>query len=189
MKNLIVYAHPWDGSFNNHVLKTVIGKLEAQNQQVDVIDLYQDGFDPVMRQEDLAVFGKGQYADIKAAEYVNRLKEADRVFFIFPIWWYSMPAMLKGFFDKVLLKGTSYIENEDKQLRGILDIKESAVITTANITKGIFEQLGDPIEKSLIAGTFGMVGIENTTWIHCPTVHLEASRDQFLSEIDAYLSK
>lgn len=189
MKSLIIFAHPWDGSFNNYILKTTIETLEKKGNTVDVIDLYHDEFDPAMSVSDLRVFSKGEYADQKAENYVRRLQETDEVIFIFPVWWYGMPAMLKGFFDKVLLKGTTYVEDENKQMRGILDIKKSAVFTTANITKGIFEQLGDPIERALIQGIFGMVGIENTTWIHCPTVHLEDSRQNFLNELTTYLNE
>lgn len=187
MKNLIVYAHPWDGSFNNHVLKMTVEKLEAKGEHVDVIDLHADEFDPVMHPADLKVFGKGEYHDPKAKNYVERMKAADNIIFIFPIWWYGMPAILKGFFDKVLLKGTTYVEDENKNLRGVLDIKKSAIFTTGNIDKEFMKVMGDPIENTMINGLFKMVGIEDTTWIHCPTVHLESSRDDFMKEILAYL--
>lgn len=187
MKTVIIYAHPWDGSFNHHVLTKTIDKLEAKGDQVDVIDLNKDEFDPVMHAADLRLFASGKYHDKKAEDYAERLKAADRAIFIFPIWWYGMPAILKGFLDKVLLKGTTYVEDENKNLRGVLDIKESAIFTTGNIDEGFFEQIGDPIKNTLITGTLRMVGIENTKWFHCPTVHLEAARDSFLKKIDNYL--
>ncbi len=186
-KNVIVYAHPWDGSFNHEVLQTTIKKLEGKGEHVDVIDLNKDEFDPVMRPADLQVFGKGEYADAKAEDYVHRLKAADRVIFIYPIWWFSEPAILKGFFDKVMLKGTSYTEDENHNLVGLLDVKESAIFTTANINKEVFGYLGDPVENTMIAGTLKTIGIENTKWIHCPTVHLEESREAYLKEIHDYL--
>lgn len=189
MKTLVVYTHPWDGSFNHSVLTHTLETLNRLGNSVDVIDLYADGFDPIMRVEDLSVFGKGEYHDPKAEDYVSRLKAADRVIFLFPVWWYGMPAMLKGFFDKILLKGTTYYEDEDKKLKGLLDIGESAIFTTANISKEIFDAIGDPITNTLINGLFSTVGIENTTWIHAETVHLEASRKAFISEIDEYLNK
>ncbi len=188
MKTVIIYAHPWDGSFNNHVLTTTIEKLEAKGETVDVIDLNKDNFDPVMRPEDLRVFARGEYHDEMAEDYVNRLKAADKAIFIFPIWWYGMPAILKGFLDKVLLKGTTYVEDENHNLSGVLGIKESAVFTTANISKEIFAHLGDPIQKQIIEGIFQMVGIENTEWIHSQTVHLEESRNEYLEQIAAYLA-
>lgn len=188
MKTVIVYAHPWDGSFNNHVLKTTIEKLEAKGEIVDVIDLNKDDFDPVMRPEDLRVFAKGEYNDPQAEDYVNRLKDADKAIFIFPVWWFGLPAIMKGFLDKIMLKGTTYVEDENHNLTGVLDIKESAVFTTANISEEVFAHIGDPIKNSLIGGIFGMVGIENTEWIHCDTVHLEESRSSYMDKIEAYLA-
>jgi NAD(P)H dehydrogenase (quinone) len=189
MKTLIIYTHPWDGSFNHSVLMHTLNILEEKGNSVDVIDLYADGFDPVMRVEDLALFGKGEYNDTQAKDYVNRLKAADRVIFMFPIWWYGMPAMLKGFFDKILLKGATYTEDENKNMKGLLEVKESAIFTTANISKNIFEKIGDPIKNTMINGMFDMVGIGDTTWIHADTIHLEESRLKFMDEIEAYLNK
>lgn len=187
MKTVIIYAHPWEGSFNNLLLQNTISKLEGKGETVDVIDLNNDGFNPVLEKADLRLFGRGEYHDQQALNYVERLKAADKAIFIFPIWWYGMPAILKGFFDKVMLKGTSYVEDENHNLKGALGIKESAIFTTANISKEILASFGDPIKNTLIDGLFQMIGIENTTWIHCQTVHLETSRNAFLEEIDAYL--
>ncbi|MEG0326961.1 MAG: NAD(P)H-dependent oxidoreductase [Erysipelothrix sp.] len=187
MKTLIVYTHPWDGSFNHHVFEETKRLITEKGNEVDVIDLHSDGFKPDFTPEDLRVFGKGEYADAQAEDYVNRLKEADEVIFIHPIWWYGAPAMLKGFFDKVFLKGQTYVQDENHNIKGILGIKKSAVFTTGNINKEFFSALGDPIERTMIQGIFGMVGIENTTWIHCPTVHMEESRENFIKEINEYL--
>lgn len=100
-----------------------------------------------------------------------------------------MPAMLKGFFDKILLKGATYTEDENKNMKGLLEVKESAIFTTANISKNIFEKIGDPIKNTMINGMFDMVGIGDTTWIHADTIHLEESRLKFMDEIEAYLNK
>ncbi len=187
MNTLIVYTHPYDGSFNNHVLNTVKETRLEQGENVDIIDLYADNFDGIMRAEDLKLFGQGRYADELAEGYMNRLKAADEVIFIFPVWWYGTPAMLKGFFDKVLLKGHTYTQDENKNMKGLLNISKSSVFTTASITKEIMGYVGSPVEKTLIGGIFSMVGIENTTWIHCPTVHLEEARSNFLVEVAEYL--
>lgn len=187
MKTLVIYTHPYEGSFNNHILNVVKSTRLQQGHEVDVIDLYADDFKGIMDSNDLRLFGKGEYFDTQAEDYKNRLIAADEVIFVFPVWWYGMPAMLKGFFDKVLLKGHTYTQDENKNMKGLLNISKSAVFTTANITKEIMGYVGDPVEKTLIGGIFSMVGIENTTWIHCPTVHLETSRNQFLSEVESYL--
>lgn len=187
MKTTIVYTHPWDGSFNHHVLEVTKAQLLAKGHDVDVIDLHQDGFDPAFHAEDLKLFGKGEYNDPKAEDYMKRLKASDEVIFVFPVWWYGAPAMLKGFFDKVFLKGHTYDMDENHNLVGKLGINKAAVFTTGNISKEIFEHIGDPINKTMIEALFGTVGIKNVTWLHCKTVHMEETRNQFLSEIEQYL--
>lgn len=185
MNSLIVYAHPWDGSFSHSVKERVQGLLAKQGKKVDLIDLNADKFDPVMHNADLRVFSKGGYADPLAKHYVERLHQADEVILIFPIWWYGEPAILKGFFDKVFLKGTTYVQN-DYQVQGMLRINKGAVLTTGAIDKETFRQLGDPIQNTLIQGTLGLVGIRNVTWIHCPGVQNEENRLRYLEEIDNY---
>ncbi|CAM3600841.1 NAD(P)H-dependent oxidoreductase [Erysipelothrix urinaevulpis] len=184
MKSLIVYAHPWDGSFNQHVLLETKKILESRGDNIDIIDLYKDGFNPVLDQADLKVFGQGNYADPIAEDYANRLKQADNVIFVFPIWWYGPPAILKGFFDKVFLKNHTYKQNDKGEMTGILTGKKAIALTTANIDQyTLMNYLGNPIENTYLNGIMKLCGIPETKWVHCPTVHLEESRTQFLKEI------
>ena len=188
MKTLIVYAHPWEGSFNHFILTKVSGLLKEKKEDVDIIDLNKDGFDPVMRSADLKLFSKGQYADKLAENYVKRLKAADQLVLIFPIWWYGEPAILKGFYDKVFLRGQVYDE-VGHDMVGLLKIKKAVILTTATIDKQIFAYLGDPINNVLARGTLALIGIKDVTWLHCPTVYSSDSRTQFLKEIDEYFAK
>ncbi|WP_025725242.1 NAD(P)H-dependent oxidoreductase [Acholeplasma granularum] len=188
MRTLIIYAHPWEKSFNHHVLETTTKLLEEKGHEVDIIDLNKDGFNPVMRQEDLKEFAKGEYADKLAGHYAARLKGADELVFIFPIWWYGEPAILKGFYEKVFLKGHTYKE-KDRKLVGVLGVNKATILTTANIDKTIFSYLGDPIQNVLANGILKTIGVTNVTWLHCPTVHIEESRINYLAEINAHFSK
>ena len=77
MKTAIIYAHPYEGSFNHSVFLEVQKLLKNQGKEIDIFDLYEDGFDPVMRKEDLKLFSKVQYADELAKSYVERLRSAD----------------------------------------------------------------------------------------------------------------
>ncbi len=188
MKSLIIYAHPWDGSFNHSILERIMDKLKDKGNKVDLIDLNKDGFDPVMNVNDLQLFSKGEYADPLAENYVKRLLDADELIFIFPIWWYGEPAILKGFYDKVFLKGHTYKE-ENRQLVGLLKTHKATIITTATIDKKVFSYLGDPIQNVLANGILKTVGINNFTWIHCPTVYDNEARELFVSKINHHFSK
>jgi putative NADPH-quinone reductase len=183
MKTLIVYAHPYEGSFNHFVLGRVKDLLASAGKETDLIDLNKDGFDPVMHGEDLRLFSKGDYHDRLAADYSARLLSSDELVLIFPVWWYGVPAIMKGFFDKVFLKGRVYDE-VDHKLTGLLKIKRATILTTGSLDKAALSSLGDPIGNVLARGTLGLVGIKDVVWIHCPRVHLEETRREFLKEID-----
>ena len=64
-------------------------------------------------------------------QYQQALKDSRRLIFIFPIWWADMPAIVKGFLDKVLLRTFAYMENRVGVLEGRLDIDEALVISTS----------------------------------------------------------
>lgn len=97
----IVYAHPWDGSFNNAMLKETKKVLNNNGQEYTLIDLNKDNFNPVMTQNDLSVYGKSGFKDPVVDKYIQILQKTEKIIFIFPIWWMGAPAILKGFFDKV----------------------------------------------------------------------------------------
>ena len=87
MKTLIVYNHPYSGSFNHALFEAVIAGAKKAGHEVDVIDLDQDHFDPVMTGKDLLAFRDHQVLDPQAKDYVARLQVADHLVMLFPIWW------------------------------------------------------------------------------------------------------
>lgn len=102
--DLIVFAHPDNKSSHcAAILKHVTDMLKQRFVEHTVIDLYADGFDPVLRlnkesEEKLALVRR--YQEIVA--------KADRIILIHPVWWYNMPAILKGFVDHVFNSGFAY---------------------------------------------------------------------------------
>ncbi len=109
--DLIIYAHPDPKtSHNAAVLSFVKEKLDAAGLPFEVIDLYADGFDPLLDSQDyMAMNRKSTFrADPLVSKYQNLIQKADRLVFIYPVWWYGAPAMLKGFFDRVFTAGFAY---------------------------------------------------------------------------------
>jgi NAD(P)H dehydrogenase (quinone) len=105
MQILIVYAHPDSKkSHNSMVLNEVISYLESKKIAYRKIDLYAEHFDPSMP---AAEWGEEQLGeDVK--KYQKMIEEADRLVFIYPVWWYTYPAILKGFFDRVFTSDFAY---------------------------------------------------------------------------------
>lgn len=161
MKYLLITSHPYAQSFSAGARDEITKILKEKDIVCDQIDLVTDGFSPVMDSEDLRLWGKGETKDALVRTYQEKLAEADTIVIPFPIWWGTMPAVLKGFFDKVFLPGFAYTYNEQGEMVPVkLDGKKAVVITTMQTPFGFYtENLGDPIGNELLQNTLEKCGI------------------------------
>jgi NAD(P)H dehydrogenase (quinone) len=105
----------------NSLCKIFVESCQARNVMVDLVDLYKEtDFNPIFLPEN---------KDTKSLEYQIRLKKADTVVFFYPVWWGTVPAILKGFLDKVLLPGFAF-ETEKSATKGLLEKKKLMVFCT-----------------------------------------------------------
>lgn len=164
----IIYVHPWEGSLNHAILNKTKEILSKKNEKFQVIDLYEEAFDPVFHASELKYFSKGETPNQQVIHYQKMLKESDEIIFIFPIWWFSVPAVLKGFLDKVFLKNYAYIEDKNGLMTGLMThINSVKVITTAQSPKWYISLFkGDGIRKTFISATLQSVGMKQIKWIH-----------------------
>lgn len=193
MKTLVVYNHPYEGSFCHAILEKVVEGALLKGE-VDVIDLDNDKFNPVMSQEDLLGFIKHKIVDEKAQDYAERIREADNLVLIFPIWWELMPAMMKGFIDKVIFPGAFYEYTKSGYGMKTLvpNLKKVTVITTMNTPKLIYRLIyGNALKNALVKGTFKKAGIKNVEWISFNMVKSSSveKRNSWLETVKRKLSK
>ncbi|MED0972802.1 NAD(P)H-dependent oxidoreductase [Bacillus paramycoides] len=128
MNVLIIYAHPSPSSFNASILEHVQKGLQETNHSVTLLDLYKEQFDPVL------VFNEEKKRrDLLHEEETKRYRElvqkADTLLFIYPIWWWGMPAILKGFIDRIFVAGFAY-KYEGALPKGLFKGKKAWVINT-----------------------------------------------------------
>src|SRR5215472_15681161 len=108
MRVLGIYAHPLADSFASALHRAVVGALERAGHEIDDCDLYALGFDPVMTPAERRAHNT-QHPDHSAMEqHIERLRAADALVLCFPVWWYGMPAILKGYFDRVWVNGVAF---------------------------------------------------------------------------------
>lgn len=185
----IIYAHPYTGSLNHEILNRLSNSFSMHDEEFEVIDPYYDKFNPLLMGENLQTYSTGDTNDELVKRYQRKIAASNELIFIFPIWWQSMPAMLKGFFDKVMLKDFAY--NEDHGWKGLLDyIKKVTVITTSTVSKQyLIDDCGDPVQGVFIDRTLADIGIDpkDVNWIHFgeATTTTEANREKFLNELPA----
>lgn len=194
MRTIIVFNHPYEGSYCNAILNTVTKGLRRANHEIDLMHLDKDGFNPVMSQADLEAFVKHQPIDPQVIDYNERLKEADHLIFIFPIWWDIMPATTKGFIDRVLFPGVVY----DHHPRGfglvplLKNLKSITVITTMNKPQIMYSLLiGNLIRKVLLRSVFKTMGYRNLSWISFTSVKSvsQEKRVKWLDKLENRFSK
>ncbi|MCA0449269.1 MAG: NAD(P)H-dependent oxidoreductase [Proteobacteria bacterium] len=106
-------AHPVETSFNAAIQKTAIAALERAGHVVDHLDLYAENFNPVLSREERLGYHEIPGNRGPVQQYVDRLMAAEGIVFVFPTWCYGVPAILKGWFDRVLLPGVSFNLGED----------------------------------------------------------------------------
>ncbi len=103
--DLIIFAHPDNKkSHNAAVLQYVKSRLKANGKEFTVIDLYAEKFDPIIRIVNFDV--PGGFEEVK--DYQGLIRKSDRLIFIYPVWFYNMPAILKGFVERVFTSGFAY---------------------------------------------------------------------------------
>lgn len=173
MRTLIVFNHPYEGSYCNAILHAVHKGLQIGGHEVDIIHLDNDRFRPAMTKADLKAFVDHQPIDPQVIDYSERLRQTDHLIFIFPIWWDIMPAMTKGFIDRVLFPGVVY-EHHPRGfgLVPLLDnLKSITMITTMNKPKLMYSLLiGNLIRKAMLKSVFKAMGYRNLRWISFTSV-------------------
>ncbi|MGM0216096.1 NAD(P)H-dependent oxidoreductase [Enterococcus sp. AZ109] len=157
MKILIIYAYPNQTGFSAAVLKTVQENLHA-NHQVKLLDLYQEQFDPLL------VFNEQQrrrdlVTEPAMQEYREMLEWSEQLIVIFPIWWSGMPAILKGFIDRVFVKGFAY-EYKGLLPVGLLKGRQAWIITSHDTPKPYARFFQQDYGRVLKRQVFGMCGIK-----------------------------
>lgn len=109
MHTLLVLAHPRESSLTAQVAGRALRRLEADGRTVDFLDLHTEGFDPRMSPEDEPDFSKpGKVYSAEVRAHMRRVEDADEIVVIFPVWWYGLPALLKGWIDRVWNHGFAY---------------------------------------------------------------------------------
>lgn len=151
MRVMVLHAHPVETSFNRSLFNTVTETLKSNGHEVDPVNLYAEGFDPVLSRED-----RLRYHDVPEnvtpalKPYVDRLHAAEALVVVFPVWNYGFPAILKGYFDKVFMPGVSFIlqggdeTDKGKLVPNLRNIRKVAFVTTYGGDRLRTIVMGDP---------------------------------------------
>lgn len=189
MRVHVIYAHPRADSFNAALHAAVVGALRGAGHEVDDFDLYAENFQPAMSATERGAYHTigGNLAGIERE--VERLRAAEALVIVAPTWWYGMPAMLKGYFDRVWVPGVAFeLQPRGAIKPGLTNIRKFAVVTTTGspwwfmrlymgnpgrrvLTRGLRRLFGPGVRMSYLCH----FGVDNST---------AASRRRFMARVE-----
>lgn len=133
MRTLVVYAHPLHDSFAHALMTQVVETLSGRGFEVRVTDLYREDFQPCLTAQERAAYNTpSPLMPPEIEPHVDDLRWAEALVFCFPHWWYGMPAILKGYLDRVWMPSVAFhLSPESGMIRpGLTNIRKFAVVTT-----------------------------------------------------------
>jgi len=131
MRVLYVYCHPLDDSFHAAIRREALAGLAKAGHSVDLLDLYAEGFDPVLSAQRRRDYHDPVQNRINNQAYVDRLMQTDSLVVQFPTWSFGPPAMLKGWFDRMFGPGIAMdLSNPAKAQPLLVHLKRITGIST-----------------------------------------------------------
>jgi NAD(P)H dehydrogenase (quinone) len=176
-KILIIYAHPNKDGFCGEILKNVIKNVK----NCEILDLYAMNYNPILQNEEH--FTSGHYEVSKENKKIQeKIKNCDKFIFIYPTWWQNMPAILKGFIDRIFTPKFAY-KYEGNFPKGLLSGK-ALVFTTTGAPK-IYSLLFkcNRSLKVLTKDTLSFCGIKSKGYVIGSANHIDEKRKEELSKL------
>ena len=107
MRVLVLFAHPVETSFHAALHRAMVDALRRAGHEVDDCDLYAEGFDPILTREERLRYHDVPANRLPVESHVDLLLRAEALVIMAPVWNFGFPAILKGWFDRVMLPGVS----------------------------------------------------------------------------------
>jgi len=189
MRLQVVHAHPLTESFDHALYLAIVETLRKNGHDVVATDLYREGFQPPMTEAERRSYMGNDYDLSAIAEYARVLKSVDGIILCFPHWFFSMPAMLKGWVDRVWGPGVAFTyAANDRHLEPALgNIKLFGVVTSYGSPWWIVHlYAGNAGHKVLMRGMKPLCAKDVRTFYmaHYDMDHsTEASRHAFLDKV------
>lgn len=155
MRALVVYCHPRADSFTAAVRDRVLARLDHTGAETRVTDLYAMGFDPVMTDGEHRAYEDEAVNQQPVAAEIADVLWCDTLIFVYPTWWYGLPAMIKGWLDRVLVPGVAFVMPDagNSDIRpGLTNITRLGLFTTCGASWWLTRVVGAPGRRTILTG-------------------------------------
>jgi putative NADPH-quinone reductase len=192
MRVLVIYCHPVPDSFCAALRDQALAALKEAGHEVRLVDLYAQGFNPVLSMDERRAYHDPGVNEAPVAEQLAHLRWAQALLFIYPTWWYGLPAMLKGWLDRVWLPHATFtMPSGNKPIGRVLtDIRVIGAISTLGSPWWWWLFMGMPGRRTLLSGLKPLVAPRaRTFWLGLHRMDLigEPERRAFLGKVRARL--
>lgn len=192
MKVLIIFGHPNPDSFNGLILAAIKKKLTEKSYEFIVKNLYDSNFNPMLTMGDFIKMKNGSISDDIAIEHLD-VGWANTLIFIYPVWWSGPPAIVKGWFDRVLTDGFAFTYKTDGSHEGLLKDKQAFVFTTSAMKQEEMNQKGltQAMKNIAIQGIMNYCGINNAIYrnfFEVPDTD-NLNRNQMLKDVEDLINR
>jgi NAD(P)H dehydrogenase (quinone) len=190
LRYLVVFAHPDPESFSAALCAAAVDGLRSAGHHVDVIDLYAEQFDPrLSHDERVAYESPTPMLSAQVVGYAELVRQAQGLVFVYPTWWWGLPAILKGWLDRVLVPGVSFVLDPvtNKVKPGLGQLREVVGISTYGSSRAAMRFFNDGGRRNVLrcirvlappvrcrARWLGLYGVDRST---------AASRTEFLAKV------
>lgn len=182
---LVLFAHPCPESFSAALHGVVVERLKAAGWDVDDCDLNAEGFDPVLSEAERRGYHEVPGNLGPVADHVERLRAADALVMVFPVWNFGYPAILKGFLDRVFLPGISFRLEHGKVRPNLTKIRKLAAVTTYGGTRMRARLVGDPPRRCVTRAVWHVCRPDKMRYLALYDMNraTEARREAFLARV------
>jgi putative NADPH-quinone reductase len=190
MRALLVVAHPSVESYCHALAARAEAGLVAAGHEVIVLDLYALGVRPEMTAEERHEYhGESPIVDPLIAEHAALVQRADAIVFVYPTWWSGLPAILKGWLERVMVPGVGFVldERTNKVRPGLRQMRRIVGISTYGSPRSYVRLLNDNGRRIITRALRLSCGFRvRTSWLGLYAIDTStpAQRDEFLARVE-----
>ena len=189
MRVVVVVAHPVLDSFSHAIASTATASLTRAGHAVTVLDLYAEEFRTAMSHDERQAYHSDRpLLDPMAERHAGIVKQAEALVFVYPTWWSTVPAILKGWLERVMVPGVGFVFDEHNHVRrGLTDVRRVVGISTYGATRFYVKALNDNGRRILMrALRLNTALVTRRSWIALYEIDNSslAQRQAFLKRVD-----
>ncbi len=198
MRSYVVFCHPTHDSLTGAALQRTLAGLAAAGHEVRLSDLYADGFRPELDRADREAHMIDHRAEPDRrpdiSRYADNLAWCDALVFVYPTWWSGQPAMLKGWFDRVLVRGVAWdLPEGANRIRPLLRNVRTIVAVTSHGSSKLANAAEGETGKRALSRSLRAVCANRcrTTWLAIYTIDRSsvAERERFLARVERRIAR